>query len=262
MPIWASVSLLFLSLLCLWLFLRLAISLRKENPDGIPTSSYTTPDFLFGGSLVAFFLLTIWTASGSAPPPVTLQALFTGASFYLALVTLIAGFLIFRNINPAEMFGLSPPHLTKKITTGFLWLAIAYPPILLAQLASYNLFPGDPQPQEVVKFLLQNPTWQSRSAVIGLALFAAPLAEETIFRGYLYGILRKLGGRFAALSISSLLFAAIHLHLPSFAGLFLLGLSLALLYEKTRSLWVPFAMHALFNGISVCLAIFWPDLMQ
>lgn len=262
MPPWLLFSLAALSLLSLVRFRALAASLQENSNEKIETDCYGSPDFLFGGALVAFFLSVIWASTTKEPQPLSAQALLTGSAFYLALVILIAGFLVFRNINPIKIFGLAPANPTKKIAFGLVWLATAYPLILSAQFLSYKLFPADAQPQPIVSFLVENPDWKNRLSVMALALFAAPLTEETIFRGYLYGIFKKIGGRTPALLASSLLFAAIHLHLPSFPGLFLLGFCLALLYEKTKSLWVPFAMHSLFNAVSVYLAIFWPELMQ
>jgi membrane protease YdiL (CAAX protease family) len=92
-----------------------------------------------------------------------------------------------------------------------------------------------------------------------LALIVAPLAEEFVFRGYLYGVVRKWGGRGCAIGTTSLLFAAIHLHLPSMAALFFLGVVLALIYELTRRLWIPCVLHAIFNGISAGVVLFWPE---
>ena len=83
------------------------------------------------------------------------------------------------------------------------------------------------------------------------AVLFAPVQEELIFRGYLYGLARRHLGVGAGLVVSSALFAGIHLHLPSFAGLFMLAVCLALAYEWTGSILVPMAMHALFNLLSV-----------
>jgi membrane protease YdiL (CAAX protease family) len=95
-----------------------------------------------------------------------------------------------------------------------------------------------------------------------IAVVAAPLAEELIFRGCLYGILRQIGGRLLAIAVSSLLFALIHGHLPSLAGLMVLSVGLSLLYEKTGSLWAPILLHAAFNGLSIYGTLQWPDLMK
>ena len=109
-------------------------------------------------------------------------------------------------------------------------------------------------------FLLKSSGWQARAAVFGIAVVAAPVTEELIFRGCLYGILRKSGGRVTAIVVSSVLFALIHGHLPSLPGLVVLAVGLALVYERCGSLWAPISMHAAFNALTIAAAIFWPDL--
>src|SRR5262249_49881936 len=139
------------------------------------------------------------------------------------------------------------------------WLAIAYPLIFTVQMISYKIQSTGPVPQEIVSYLIENKDWRNRLAVIVLAVIIAPLAEEFIFRGYLYRVLRKYCGRIIAALVSSLIFAIIHLHIPSIAGLFVLALILILIYERTSTLWAPVLMHASFNAISACLALLWPN---
>jgi membrane protease YdiL (CAAX protease family) len=57
---------------------------------------------------------------------------------------------------------------------------------------------------------------------------------------------RFLGPLGAGLA-ACLLFAAFHTNLAAFGGLFVLAVCLNLAYERTGSLLVPIAMHALFN---------------
>ena len=47
------------------------------------------------------------------------------------------------------------------------------------------------------------------------------------------------------------LFAGVHVHLPSFGPLFVLGGCLTLAYEWSGSILVPMTMHALFNFFSL-----------
>jgi membrane protease YdiL (CAAX protease family) len=112
----------------------------------------------------------------------------------------------------------------------------------------------------IVRYFLEHPDLQHRGAVILMAVVVAPVAEEVIFRGYFYGVIRRYGGRIPAILVSSLLFAAIHVHLPSAPGLFLLAVILCLLYERTGSLWGNITMHAAFNASTIITLIFWPSL--
>jgi CAAX amino terminal protease family. len=62
--------------------------------------------------------------------------------------------------------------------------------------------------------------------------------------------------------ISASIFAAIHAHIPSLAGLFVLAVTLTLVYQSTGSLWTPMLMHALFNAVTVILTLAWPDTVK
>ena len=92
-----------------------------------------------------------------------------------------------------------------------------------------------------------------------MAVFLAPIAEETMFRGGVFGLLRRFG-RAAAYAVSIALFALYHvwsfaLSDPT-AWLYLLqylpaGFLLARVYEKTDSLWSAIFLHMTVNGVSM-----------
>jgi uncharacterized protein len=82
------------------------------------------------------------------------------------------------------------------------------------------------------------------------ALVLAPLWEEILFRGFLYPFFKAKWGPWLALIVSSLLFAGMHAHLPTFFPLVFFGLILGWTYERYGSLGYPIALHAIFNVIS------------
>ena len=96
-------------------------------------------------------------------------------------------------------------------------------------------------------------------AVLGLMGFAAvvvaPLCEELLFRGYLYPVAKKFTGPWLAACSSGLFFAAAHGNLTALLPLFLFGLLLVWIYEKTGSLWAPIAVHFCFNSATVIVQI-------
>lgn len=83
----------------------------------------------------------------------------------------------------------------------------------------------------------------------------APVAEEIFFRGFMYGGLRARLGVMGAMLTSTLFFTALHFSLDAFIPIFVLGLFLAWLYEKTGSLYPGILMHATNNGIAI-IALF------
>jgi membrane protease YdiL (CAAX protease family) len=88
------------------------------------------------------------------------------------------------------------------------------------------------------------------------AAVIAPIAEETFFRGFVYGGLRGRIGSLGAMLVSTLFFTALHFTLDQFIPIFALGLTLAWLYERTGSLYPGMLLHASNNAISLVLLAF------
>lgn len=79
----------------------------------------------------------------------------------------------------------------------------------------------------------------------------APLAEEILFRGFIFAGLRQRYGWKPAALISAGLFAAVHLSPLSVPPLFLLGWIFAYLYHRSNSIWPAILMHVLTNGLAL-----------
>jgi membrane protease YdiL (CAAX protease family) len=85
-----------------------------------------------------------------------------------------------------------------------------------------------------------------------VAAVAAPLSEETFFRGFVFtGLLRW--GFWPAAAVSAGLFTLAHLDVGSMIPFFIIGLALAWLYWSRASLWESVAFHAMFNTVSLIL---------
>jgi membrane protease YdiL (CAAX protease family) len=85
-----------------------------------------------------------------------------------------------------------------------------------------------------------------------------PVVEETLFRGVLYGALRRHWPFAPAALASGAVFAVGHLSLAGAIPYLLLGLLFAYLYERSGSLVAPWAAHGAFNAfnLAVLLALF------
>jgi len=85
---------------------------------------------------------------------------------------------------------------------------------------------------------------------LAVMLAIAPLAEEVLFRGVLYQVLRRRFGQRQAIGLSALAFAVVQLGAGSF-GLYVvylfLGVVLAVSFEQTRSLYPAIGLHTLYN---------------
>ena len=86
--------------------------------------------------------------------------------------------------------------------------------------------------------------------LLGVAVVAAPLVEELLFRGLLLGALRRAVSDGAAVVWSSLLFTFVH-PMISWPPVFLLGLACALLRLRGAPVVACMVLHAVYNGVVV-----------
>ena len=93
-------------------------------------------------------------------------------------------------------------------------------------------------------------------AFIGMTLTVGlliPVAEELIFRGVLLTWLAAHVPGWAAVLVTSLIFAAMHVEPSIVAGTLFLGLVCGWLVQKSGSLWPAIAVHVLNNAVKVVI---------
>ena len=96
-------------------------------------------------------------------------------------------------------------------------------------------------------------SWTTALAMLFALGVVVPIAEELMFRGLLFGWLRSRLGLRPAMAISALCFSLLHGIAWLIPAIFVLGLILAWVYEKSGSLWAAITTHGLFNMISTVL---------
>jgi membrane protease YdiL (CAAX protease family) len=90
----------------------------------------------------------------------------------------------------------------------------------------------------------------------------APFAEEILFRGYLFGKLKKFVPIWIAILITSLLFGAIHGAWNVAIDTFALSVVLCLLRVSTGSIWAPILLHMTKNGIAFYILFINPTILH
>jgi membrane protease YdiL (CAAX protease family) len=219
------------------------------------------PEAFLAAVIVSFFLLTLSGAPTHRSPRMRTQDLVACAVLTIGLLLAVAGFLRLRRFDLNSLGGFSKIGFFRTAITGGVLILAAYPLIFLAEVVTQRLLRSAPQKQAIVEMFSESSTLEQRILIIVLAVSLAPLAEEFIFRFFLYGVMKRYFGRVVAVLASALLFAAVHAHLPSFAPLFVLGSCFAIAYEWSGSILVPMMMHALFNAITLT-ALAFPELVQ
>lgn len=134
------------------------------------------------------------------------------------------------------------------ITGVFLFVGVG----LLGNLLS-KIF-GTPAPQSFALAVNgANYTWELILLTF-LGGVVAPIKEEMFFRGVIYPPLRQLFGRGKGILLTGLFFAALHFEIIRFLPLFIGGIVLTWLYERSSSIWPSIVAHGTWN-ILMALAL-------
>ena len=105
--------------------------------------------------------------------------------------------------------------------------------------------PRPPGPSSIIGAVL---------ACVALAL-VGPLVEELFFRGLLTSAFRRRFGPIRTALLTAALFALAHVLPRVIPPVFILGLALALVYERIGSTLPGMLVHCLYNGIAVAAAL-------
>lgn len=152
--------------------------------------------------------------------------------------------------------GLFPPRWKRR------WLLLAGAVVIVLlpiraglALAVQSLLPGGLQSlmegARMQMLVPQGFTWGSFALTMLLGGILVPASEELFFRGAIFTWVRRFVPAWAAILISSLVFALGHA--DTFVVILtslILGIANAWLFERTHSLWVSIAVHALNNSLA------------
>tara|TARA_R110002096_G_scaffold4501_49_gene21374 strand:+ start:889 stop:1683 length:795 start_codon:yes stop_codon:yes gene_type:complete len=240
-----SVILLGIALLTGQLFRR-KFAFQEAAPLGnVSVEEYRAPELLIALGMIVIFYIKGTTA------------------FSASWLTLLAPILVLIHLGPIrslpllEHFGLDRkldrPFLVRRILPMFgIVTAVTLLTMYLWQLWLTDLV-GELPAQPGIQMLRDNP----KNVGIWLALFIqacifAPIAEEVLFRGFLYPVLKRFVQPFAAAVVVAGIFAIAHpVNAASLAPLFVLGILLVICYEWTGTLWAPILVHFGFNAFNL-----------
>jgi len=150
-----------------------------------------------------------------------------------------------------QTLGLGRHTLQSGFRKGLVWSAGF---AAAAGLLFMGLFMAGLDPFRLVRSPLPQGAYQ-RVLFFIVGGIVAPVAEEIVFRGLIFGYLRRWGAP-AAVFISTALFAALHLPavpITQIVG----GLVFAVAYHTGKSLMVPIVIHVLGNLAIFALSLPW-----
>jgi membrane protease YdiL (CAAX protease family) len=230
----------------------------------VPTHPYRWIDLLFIGLVFLIFSGLTAGSGGADAKQMSIEEKFrpeilvTSMFFQFAIMGIACAFMT-RRIPQAEWLGLRwrqwwLAFIIAPATVFFMWISMA-----VLQVSGWNGWLeqalGIESLQESVKLLQEakDPVVVALMAIA--AVIVAPIAEEVVFRGYLYPAAKHFCGPVGGILFSSLVFAAAHGNVVAIAPLFLLAVLLCLIYEFTGSIWANISVHFLFNAATVAIQL-------
>jgi membrane protease YdiL (CAAX protease family) len=159
-------------------------------------------------------------------------------------------------------FGLNPRTLLRDFAVAAVNLLTVWP-VLLAMVVLTTLLGKliygsqfEMQQHAELQLITESSSVSLRVLVCVLAVAAAPVVEELLFRGLFQTVIRSYVVRpWPAILASSIVFAAAHENVEHWPALFVLGMCLGYAYERSGSLFRPIFIHTLFNGVTIAAAL-------
>jgi ABC-2 type transport system permease protein len=216
---------------------------RPPRTIGLADGMIAALAFFVVQALVALLLLS----SSRASPPEQMTLAYTIAGVIVGSITLLT---LWRQGIPDlwQKVGLARTQFSKVrrgVIQGIAWGGIAALGAFL-YLRALSLFPSWQtwkQDAELSSFLTRGdkPFW-----ICVLAILAAPLFEEFLFRGLIFQGLRRSTGPALAVLASAALFALVHPPI-SVIPVFGLGIAAAISFQTSGFLLAPIVTHAVYN---------------
>jgi membrane protease YdiL (CAAX protease family) len=197
-------------------------------------------------------------AAGEMEALLTARVAISLFAFQLVTIVLVftANFLFSRSGGSFLRFAVPRGGIKTLVlaTLGLIALAFIYGGCVFA--LDRDAFQHDINP---FADLMKARTWW---LVLIAAGIGAPIAEECLFRGLIFGALRRTPlGIAGAASVTALMWAFLHASYSIYgiAAITLIGIYLALVRERTGSLLTPIVCHGVYNSMIVLILAFAPN---
>jgi len=215
-----------------------------------------------GASLVAIGVPALFGITGDR-----LDHWLEGAVGQFIYILLIEGFVLLMirwllkvKKSSFKEIGLVWPTI-KDVGMAIVGFGVYFLMYLLIATAAKLIFPGlNFEQEQQIGFETARANWELILVFFSLVIMP-PLVEEILARGFLYTGLKTKWPKWAAVVVTSVMFAMAHLQFGSGAPLlwvaaidtFTLSLVLIYLREKSGNLGAPIVLHMLKNGLAFAL---------
>ncbi|WNZ22866.1 CPBP family intramembrane metalloprotease [Leptolyngbya sp. NK1-12] len=179
------------------------------------------------------------------------------AFYTLTYYLLMAGtglFVLYRAVKPFSPLANDWFRLTGK-RNWFLWglggYFVALPLMFAVSLVNQQFWQGQGGSNPLLQIVLEEGDPVALLIFFFTAAVAAPIFEETLFRGFLLPSLTRYLPVWGAIGVSSLIFATAHLSLSEVLPLTTLGIVLGTVYTRSRGLLASMLLHSLWNSVTM-----------
>ena len=178
------------------------------------------------------------------------RMIFSTAIINTSAILIVFYFVRVKSSQTFEVLGLTRRGISKSFLyafVGYLSILPVVAIIMVVTIVIIKVMNYSPPLQPIVEIFLKE---KGSGILIFSSVFAAifgPITEEIFFRGFMYGAVKNRVGILGAILATSLVFSALHAHIVGFMPIFVLGILLAYLREKTGSLIPSIFVHVAHN---------------
>lgn len=213
--------------------------------------------------LIALFFVKVLNLSQDALNSNATQAIYSAVTYVVAIiVTIFVPWCVVKFKTTRDELGLRGlPTWTDLLLAPIGFIVFMFvATILLAALQ--KIIPGiNWQQSQDVGFnnLITNSDF---IVTFVMLVIVAPIAEEVIFRGWLYGKLRARIPAIPAILLVSVLFGIVHGQWNVGVTVFVMSIAMCVIRELTGTIWGGVLIHILKNGIAFYLLYVNPMMIQ
>lgn len=166
---------------------------------------------------------------------------------YLVLLVLLQT-VYFSKTRPRLVFATGAGPWVFYPIAALLGIAIHLPTDAIYD-AALARWPDTTPASEIFRTFAAQPAWRKVATGVGL-IVTTPLVEEALFRGALFGTLRRRNDALTVVVVTAILFAFVHIQPQAFVPIGIVGAALAFLRVASGSIWPSFIAHATFNAVT------------
>ncbi len=231
---------------------------RFTNPVGIGFAVACWAGAWLLGNILASVVLVVSGESelsiGQRSPWTTVA---TAIAIWLPQLAMLALVAQRMHVASRRLYGVSiRPMDALGIPIGVAAQLIVLP---LLYLPLVQLFPdtfSDDDLQRNARELFDSATGIGRMALVLVIVVGAPIVEELVYRGLIYGSMANTLTTPLAILGSAAFFAIIHFRAVEYLGLFAIGVILAMAVAQTGRLGLSIVTHAAFNATALVALTF------